>query len=216
MSPRSGSPMIWFGCATGLMLQLGAHAPSYTMSPRWGSHDLVRLRLGAHAFNSGLSPRAIRCRPVGAPMIWFGCATGLMPSTRGSRPELYDVAPLGLPCCDSAPSRTKADGTSMLSTRAGSCILGGALIWIGSSSVCRGSRAAPIHPRILARWPLVRRPLGRSARGLQPRHNPPRAAAKHPGGIRADGHAGTAAGPGIGQPAADGTGGMNRRNWCAS
>ena len=67
------------------------------MSPRWGSHDLVRLRLGAHAFNSGLSPRAIRCRPVGAPMIWFGSATGLMPSTRGSRPELYDVAPLGLP-----------------------------------------------------------------------------------------------------------------------
>src|SRR4051812_41732985 len=78
---------------------LGAHAPSYTMSPLTGLWERTRSRrlgprgsrpelydvapdgaLGAHAIaaprSSGLTPRAIRCRPLGAPgtTSGTGCA----------------------------------------------------------------------------------------------------------------------------------------------
>ncbi len=41
------------------LTKLGAHAPSFTMSPRRGLGENDRLE------DSGLTPRALRCRPLG-------------------------------------------------------------------------------------------------------------------------------------------------------
>ena len=73
----------------GERLRLGVCTPSYTMSPR--------------VYNSGFAPRAIRCRPVwgSGGVMQTPFPRGLHPHlgvctrTRGSHPELYDVAPFG-------------------------------------------------------------------------------------------------------------------------
>ena len=57
---------------------LGADAPSFTISPRWGCVSRVR------DCYSGLTPRALRFRPVGAALSRVrDCYSGLMPDLPG-------------------------------------------------------------------------------------------------------------------------------------
>ncbi len=61
---------------------------------------------------SGLMPRAVRCRPYRARWMWCRSVSG----TRGSRPELYDVARTGLGACG-------VDRVAVLGARGPSCTM---------------------------------------------------------------------------------------------